>query len=80
MPHVEITGDKVHVSNVRNFTWRTATDFTPGYYDRVYDLNALNSMYYVVVPLPDFDGVAHVFVCFGFRTASMSRCRSKDDA
>ncbi len=66
MPVVEIVGDKVHVANVRNFTWHTATDFTPGYYDRVYDLNALNSMYYVVASMPKWEAVAHVFVCFGF--------------
>jgi hypothetical protein len=66
MPHVEIKPDKVHVSNVRNFTWRTATDFTPGWYDREYDLNALNSMYYVLSPIFDLDEVAHVWVCFGF--------------
>ena len=65
-PHVEIIGDKVHVSNVRNFTWRTATDFTPGYYDRVYDVSKLNSMYYVVASMPMWEAVAHVFVCFGF--------------
>ena len=66
MPHVEFIGDTVKVSNVRNFTWRTATDFTPGFYDRVYDLSAINSMYYVVVPLNSLDPVAHVFLCFGF--------------
>jgi hypothetical protein len=66
MPHVEIVGDKIHVGNVRNFTWRTPTDFTPGYYDRVYDLNALNSMYYCLSPIFDLNEVAHVWVCFGF--------------
>ena len=66
MPHVEFVGDKVHVDNVRDFDWHTATDFTPRYCQRVYDLNAINSMYYLVVPLPELDGVAHVFVCFGF--------------
>ncbi len=66
MPVVSIEGDKVHVTNVRNFTWHTATDFTPGFYDRTYDLSKLTSMYYVVVPMPSFDGVAHVFVSFGF--------------
>jgi hypothetical protein len=66
MPHVEAVGDKVHVGNVRNFTWRTATDFTSGFYDRVYDMNLINSMYYLVVPLRGLDLVAHVFVCFGF--------------
>jgi hypothetical protein len=65
-PHVEIIGDKVHVSHVRNFTWHTATDFTPGFYDRVYDLNKLNSMYYVVASMPKWEAVAHVFVSFGF--------------
>ncbi len=66
MPIVTIEGDTVRVQNVRNFTWRTATDFTPGYYDRVYDLGALNSMYYVVATIHRFQAVAHVFVCFGF--------------
>ncbi len=66
VPAVRIEGDKVHVGNVRNFTWRSRSDFTPGFYDRVYDLNALDSMHYVVVPLGNIDGLAHVFVCFGF--------------
>ena len=66
MPIVKIAGDRVSVSNVRNFTWHTATDFTPGFYDRAYDVSKLDSMYYVVVPMPAFDGVAHVFVSFGF--------------
>jgi hypothetical protein len=66
VPHVEIKGDKIHVGNVRNFTWHTATDFTPGYYNHVYDLNALDSVFYVVASMPAWEGVAHVFVCFSF--------------
>ena len=66
MPHVEIIGDKVHIDHVRNFTWRSASDFTPGYYDRVYDVSKINSMYYVVASMPMWEAVAHVFVCFGF--------------
>jgi hypothetical protein len=65
-PIVTIEGEKVHVQNVRNFTWHTATDFTPGFYDRTYDVSKLNSMYYVVASMPKWEAVAHVFVCFGF--------------
>lgn len=65
-PVVEVDGDKIHVQNVRNFTWRSRTDYTPGFYDRTYDVSKLNSMYYVVAPMPGLDAVAHVFVCFGF--------------
>jgi hypothetical protein len=66
MPHVEVVGDKVHVSNVRNYTWRTPTDFTPGYEDHVYDVSALDSMYFVLSPIFDLEPVAHVWVGFGF--------------
>src|SRR5262249_12858612 len=66
MPHVEVVGDKVHVGNVRNFTWRSATDFTPAYEEHVYDVNKISSMYYVLSPIFDLRAVAHVWVGFGF--------------
>jgi hypothetical protein len=66
MPVVTFDGDKVHVKNVRNFKWRTADDVTPEYDDRTYDLNALNSMYFVKSPIFDLRPVAHVWVTFGF--------------
>jgi hypothetical protein len=66
MPHVEVVDHKVHVNNVRNFAWRTPTDFTPEYCDRVYDLSALDSAYYVLSPIFQLDEVAHVWVSFGF--------------
>lgn len=66
VPHVRVEADKVYVGDVRNFTWHTATEFTPGFYDREYDLNKLDSMYYVVASMPAWEAVAHVFVCFGF--------------
>jgi hypothetical protein len=65
-PVVTFAGDKVRVKNVRNFTWRTPTDFTPDYEERVYDLNALNSMYFLKSPIFDMRAVAHVWVSFGF--------------
>jgi hypothetical protein len=65
-PVVTFEGDKVHVKNVRNFTWRTGTDFTPMYHDRVYDLNALNSMYFVKSPIFNLRPVSHVWVSCGF--------------
>ncbi|MBX3378477.1 MAG: DUF4105 domain-containing protein [Phycisphaeraceae bacterium] len=66
MPHVDVEGDLVRISNVRNFLWRSRTDFTPGFYDRTYDAGKIASMYYVVVPMNSFDGVAHVMLCFAF--------------
>jgi hypothetical protein len=66
MPHVEIVGGKVYVKDVRNYTWRTPTDYTPGYEDHVYDVRALDSVYFVLSPIFDLEPVAHVWVGFGF--------------
>ena len=65
-PVATIDGDKVHVRNVRNFTWRTAADFDIGWRERTYDLSKLTSMHYVVASMRHWDIVAHVFVSFGF--------------
>jgi hypothetical protein len=66
MPHVEVVGNKVHVGNVRNFTWHTETDYTPGYEDHVYDVSAISSMYFVISPIFDIEAASHVWVSFGF--------------
>jgi hypothetical protein len=66
MPHVEVHGDKVHVKNVRNFRWKTATEYTPGFYDRVYDLSKMESMYYVIGTIRGIEAVGHVFLSFRF--------------
>ncbi len=66
MPHVEIRGDKIYVSNVRDYVWRSESDYKPGYNNRVYDVNALSSMYFVLSPFYLLEAVAHVWVGFGF--------------
>ena len=57
-------GDKVYVSTVRDYVWRTESDTTPGYRDRVYDVNALSSMYFVLSAFY-LEPMAHVWVGFG---------------
>lgn len=40
----EVHGDRLTVHNVRNFDYRSETDFTPRYEDRVYDLSKLRGV------------------------------------
>ncbi|HYI86492.1 MAG TPA: DUF4105 domain-containing protein [Burkholderiales bacterium] len=65
LPYATIDGDRVTVHNIRNFEYRTETDFTPRYYDRTFDLRKLDSVdlgaVYWMGP-----AVAHLFVSFGF--------------
>jgi hypothetical protein len=61
----DIDGDRVTVHNIRNFDYRTETDFTPAYYDKTFDLRQLDSVDLVAVYWMG-PAIAHVFLSFGF--------------
>lgn len=67
MPQIEFDGSAVHVANVRSFRYRSADQFDVGYVDRVYDLERLDSVWFVLSPFrEDWRGPAHSFLSFGF--------------
>ena len=64
-PHAEINGDIVTIHGVRNFDYRTDTDFTPRWEKRTYDLRKLDSADIIAVYWAG-KAIAHVMVSFGF--------------
>jgi len=60
-----INGDHVMINNIRNFEWRSLTDFTPRYETRTYDLSGLRGADLFVIhwgsPL-----IAHTIASFDF--------------
>ena len=66
-PAAEIEGATVRIANVRNFTYTARNDFTPAYDARTFDLDKLESVWYVLTPFSErWRGPAHSFVSFGF--------------
>ena len=59
-------GDFVAIQNIRNTTYRTATDYTPTYFDATYPLAELATLDLVEVPFKGAPSVAHVEISFGF--------------
>jgi hypothetical protein len=65
LPYATINGDLVTVHNIRNFDYRTETDFTPAYYDRTFDLRRLDRVDLMAVYWMG-PAIAHIFLSFGF--------------
>jgi hypothetical protein len=65
LPFATFDGDLVTIHNIRNFDYRTETDYTPRYYDKTYDLRQLDSVDLIAVYWMG-DAIAHIMASFGF--------------
>jgi hypothetical protein len=65
LPYATINGDRVTMHNIRNFDYRSETDFTPRYYDKTFDLNRLQSVD-LIASYWAGPTIAHIFLSFGF--------------
>ena len=65
LPYATIDGDRVTVHNIRNFDYRSETDFTPAYYDKIFDLRQLDAVDLIAVYWMG-PQIAHIFLSFGF--------------
>lgn len=65
LPYATFEGDRVTVHNIRNFDYRTETDFTPAYLDRRYDLRRLEAVDLIAVYWMG-PAIAHIYLSFVF--------------
>jgi hypothetical protein len=67
LAHADISGNTVEISNIRDIEYRTTSDYDVYYYDKSFDLDKIQSVWYVVEPFSGHGaGAAHTFVSFGF--------------
>ena len=64
-PYATINGDLITIHEVRNFDYRTETDFTPRWETRTYDLRKLDSADIIAVYW-GAKAIAHIMLSFGF--------------
>jgi hypothetical protein len=66
LPLATIDGERVTIRNVRNFQYRSETEWVPRYDLRTYELSKLDSAWFGVERFEGHSGVAHTFLSFGF--------------
>jgi hypothetical protein len=65
LPSAEINGDMITLRNIRNFEYRSETDYTPHWYDKTVDMRQLESLDLIAVYWMG-DAVAHTILSFNF--------------
>ena len=65
LPRATIEGDVVTLHNIRNFDYRSETDYTPASYDKRFELSRLEGVDLVAVYWMG-PAIAHIFVSFAF--------------
>lgn len=66
LPRLTIEGDRLRVDHFRNFHWTGETTADGRYETRHYDLRTLMSLDVFISHFDDFEGLAHIFLSFGF--------------
>ncbi len=62
----EVEGSRVTIRDVRDFRYRSTTDWDAAWYDATYDTQQLSRAWFIVEPFSGFEGAAHTMVSFGF--------------
>jgi hypothetical protein len=65
LSYAEVNGDLVTVHNIRNFDYRSETDYTPAYYNKTFDLSRLEAVDLIAVYWAG-PKIAHIMLSFGF--------------
>ena len=66
LPLISIKGNDIKIANIRNFDYRSASDFIPSYYSKSFQLNKIESLDYILSYWDDNKAIAHCIFSFGF--------------
>lgn len=70
LPSAIIDGNLVTISNIRNFSYNSTSEYITAYYDKSFDLSRIKYVWYIVEPFDGIPGSAHTLLSFEFENDS----------
>jgi len=67
LPEISFSWNIINIKNIRNFKYKTISDYKVDYYNKSFDLSGIESMYYIIEPFSKNDWPAHTMVSFWFK-------------
>lgn len=66
LPHIVIKENDITIENFRDFNWHDDGNVDVVYEERTFNLDEMETVDVVISHFDDFEGLAHIFVSFGF--------------
>lgn len=70
LAEISFSGTLIDIKNIRNLSYITANEYEVNYYDKLYNLDTLESVYYIIEPFWNYDWPAHTMLSFWFSDQS----------
>ena len=67
LPEISFSWNIVSVKNIRNFKYKSVDDYEVSYYDKNFNLDEIESLYYIIEPFSEIDWPAHTMLSFWFK-------------
>lgn len=72
IPRVKLEGDRVTIENVRDFQYRSPTDYERRFVTRQFSLSKVRTVDFVLSQFAEWRGMAHAFLTFGYEVEGRS--------
>ncbi len=66
LAEIKVSENLVYIKNVRNFKYKSTSDYQVWYYNKNYNLDEIKSVDYIIEPFSIYDWPAHTMLSFGF--------------
>ena len=66
LPHIVFEENQFTIENLRDFEWTGPFEAEKNYINDTFDLNNLESVDVIISHFAEFEGLAHIFLSFGF--------------